>query len=45
MRERAVLQEWMLVEWDSMQTALNKAGASACKCSEQYLIISQSQIQ
>ncbi|KIK34354.1 hypothetical protein CY34DRAFT_17776 [Suillus luteus UH-Slu-Lm8-n1] len=27
MRERAVLQEWMLVEWDSMQTALNKAVA------------------
>ncbi|KAG2115662.1 hypothetical protein BD769DRAFT_1363277 [Suillus cothurnatus] len=31
MRERAVLQEWMLAEWDSMQTALNKAGASVCK--------------
>ncbi|KAG2073021.1 hypothetical protein BDR04DRAFT_1011640, partial [Suillus decipiens] len=45
MRERAVLQAWMLVEWDSTQTALNKAGASVCKCSEQYLIISQSQIQ
>ncbi|KAG2030638.1 hypothetical protein BDR03DRAFT_1034737 [Suillus americanus] len=28
MWERAVLQEWMLAEWDSMQTALNKAGVS-----------------
>lgn len=45
MRERAVLQEWMLVEWDSTQTALNKAGASVCKCHEQYLTTSQSQIQ
>ncbi|KAG2158717.1 uncharacterized protein EDB93DRAFT_1237960 [Suillus bovinus] len=26
MQERAVLQEWMLAEWDSTQTALNKAG-------------------
>ncbi|KAG2062584.1 hypothetical protein BDR04DRAFT_1164968 [Suillus decipiens] len=25
--KRAILQEWMLVEWDSMQTALNKAVA------------------
>ncbi|KAG2336961.1 hypothetical protein BDR05DRAFT_978650 [Suillus weaverae] len=24
MQERAILQEWMLVEWDSTQTALNK---------------------
>ncbi|KAG1833612.1 hypothetical protein DFJ58DRAFT_847798 [Suillus subalutaceus] len=27
MWERAVLQEWMLAEWDSTQTALNKAVA------------------
>ncbi|KAG1772840.1 hypothetical protein EV702DRAFT_976390 [Suillus placidus] len=27
MRERAVIQEWMLAEWDSTQTALHTAGA------------------
>ncbi|KAG1764398.1 hypothetical protein EV702DRAFT_1182598 [Suillus placidus] len=27
MRERAVIQEWMLAEWDSMQTALHTAVA------------------
>jgi hypothetical protein len=26
MQERAVIQEWMLAEWESIQVALNDAG-------------------